>query len=372
MISTQVDRAFRDWLEKAWKKGGVLRKSMEDGALRAHLERLWEQMRERATERFEALVTADKDAGGDGQWWLRYDKCYGPSRFVGVSLALGCWEVRLKVDGEHVYVGRCDEEEDAARLVDALLVVVRGEAPRNFSQPFVEFLETGGDVPAALVAAALARVGCVDVKGAESVEAAEARAAASSSIEEKIDEATRADPEMQARAVMNLSDDRFFISAGWSKPRIKGAKWFKEQGSHMERQGVKTVRDLALVNEDNTKLALALTLCDDTATGRRTARRKLWNWKGAAAALVGVDDIGELPKMKMGRPPKQERTTKHQDALDVATRWASSRAGTVDADLATKYAEALAAVARRLLSKKGSGGDDGAEPPQKKRRTRAK
>ena len=62
--------------------------------------------------------------------------------------------------------------------------------------------------------------------------------------------------------------------------------------------------------------------------------------------------------------PKKERTTKQQYALDVATRWASSRAGTVDADLATKYAEALAAVARRLLSKKGSGGDDGAEPTE--------
>ena len=37
--------------------------------------------------------------------------------------------------------------------------------------------------------------------------------------------------------------------------------------------------------------------------------------------------------------------TKQQDALDVASRWAASRAGTVDADLATKYAEALAAIA---------------------------
>ena len=286
-----------------WKEGGVYRESMKDGPMRAALERLWSLQRDRATESFEALVTADKDAGGDGQWWLRHEKRYGPSRFVGVNLAVGRWEVRLKV-------GRCDNEEDAARLADALRVVVRGEAPKNYPQPFVEFLETGGDVPAALVAAALARVGCVDVKGAESVEAAEARAAASSSIEEKIDEATRADPEMQARAVMNLSDDRFFISAGWSKPRIKGAKWFKEQGSHMERQGVKTVRDLALVNEDNTKLALALTLCDDTATGRRTARRKLWNWKGAAAALVGVDDIGEMPKRRKPKDvaePKEKK-----------------------------------------------------------------
>ena len=39
MISTQVERAFRDWLEKAWEKDGVLRKASEkawakDGACR--------------------------------------------------------------------------------------------------------------------------------------------------------------------------------------------------------------------------------------------------------------------------------------------------------------------------------------------------
>ena len=52
--------------------------------------------------------------------------------------------------------------------------------------------------------------------------------------------------------------------------------------------------------------------------------------------------------------------------LDVAARWAASRAGTVDEELATKYAEALAAIARRQPPKKSSGGDGGAEPPQKK------
>ncbi len=356
----------------AWKKGGVLRKSMEDGPMRAALEQLWAQMRERATERFEALVTADKDAGGDGQWWLRYDKCYGPSRFVGVSLALGRWEVRLWLDGKKVYFGRCDKEEDAARLADALRVVVRGEAPKNYPKPFVEFLEAGGDVPAALVAAALRRDGRVDVKGAGSVEAAEARAAASSSLEKEIDEAIAADPEMQARAGMKLSDAGYDSGLGTWDTSLR-TKWNTAQGGHMEAKGVKFVRDLALVNMENMDLALALTLCDDTKTGRKAARRKLWNWKGAAAALLGVGDIGELPKLKNGRKSKRERTTPEQDALDVATRWAASRAGTVDDAFATEYAEALAAVARRLLSKKGSGGDDGAEPPQKKkRRTRRK
>ena len=36
----------------------------------------------------------------------------------------------------------------------------------------------------------------------------------------------------------------------------------------------------------------------------------------------------------------------------------------MDEELATKYAEALADIARRQLSKEGSGGDDGAEPTE--------
>ena len=105
-------------------------------------------------------------------------------------------------------------------------------------------------------------------------------------------------------------------------------------------------------------------------TGRLTARKTLWRWKCAAAALLGVKELDPNKPPPLRKPA--ERTTKQQDALDVASRWAASRAGTVDEKLATEYAEALAAVARRLLSKKGSGGDDGAEPPQKKRRTRRK
>ena len=165
---------------------------------------------------------------------------------------------------------------------------------------------------------------------------------------------------------MPLSDAGYDSGLGTWDKSLK-TKWNAEQGRHMEAKGVKTVRNLALVNMDNMKLLLTLALCDDTASGRLTARRKLWNWKGAAAALVGVDDIGKLPKqsiVKNGRPPKQELTTKEQDALDVAMCWAASRAGTVDEELATKYAEALADIARRQLSKEGSGGDDGAEPTE--------
>ena len=60
-----------------------------------------------------------------------------------------------------------------------------------------------------------------------------------------------------------------------------------------------------------------------------------------------MDNIGELPEL---RKPA-ERTPKQQRVLDVAARWAASRAGTVDEELATKYAEALAAIARDCVAK---------------------
>ena len=64
-----------------------------------------------------------------------------------------------------------------------------------------------------------------------------------------------------------------------------------------------------------------------------------------------------------------KRTPVHQRALDVAARWAASRAGTADDEAATEYATALAAIARRQLPKKSSGGDGVAEPKEKKQRS---
>ena len=134
------------------------------------------------------------------------------------------------------------------------------------------------------------------------------------------------------------------------KPR---ANWTVAQGKTMENvtleDGPENVHELALADVNNRKLAIALTLGDDTVTGRLTARKTLWRWKCAAAALLGVK---ELDPNKPPPPPLKpaERTTKQQDALDVASRWAASRAGTVDADLATKYAEALAAIARDCVA----------------------
>ena len=302
----------------------------------------------------------------------RRERGSGASGFFGVfERASGRWQVQLKIAGEQVYVGTCDKKEDAARLVDITLVIVGEEAPENFPGPFQEWLDAGGhgDVPAELVAAALQRVGSVGVSGMVPVESTEAPAAASS-LKKEIDEAITADPVKQSRAVMKLSDVRLHASehGGWVTGSIKGANWNTAQGRHMESKGVKTVYKLAVVDVNNVELALAMTLCDDTKVGRKTARNKLWRWKCAAAALLGVKELDRNkppPTSGTGRAAPKERTPKQQHALDVALRWAS-RAGTADDEVATEYATALAAVARRQLSKNSSGGDGVAKPPRKK------
>ena len=294
--------------ENGWAEDGDSRLEYDEGcgAFWEMQQRWFATQRERAKAAFFLHETGDRAKGGDGKWWLRHEKRFGPSRFFGMYLEDGRWRVRLWLDGKTVHIGAADNEEDAARLVDVLLVRVRGEAPRNLTESFVEWLETGcdGDVPAEVVVAALRRVGRVDVRGVESVEAAEALDAASS-VEDEI-AAALAKPENQSLASMPLSDDRFFSSALWSKPRIKGAKWNEAQGRTMERQGVKTVRDLAMMKMDNMKLLLTLALCDDTASGRLTARRKLWNWKCAAARLLGV--VVELDREK---PPPLRKPANH-------------------------------------------------------------
>ena len=129
-----------------------------------------------------------------------------------------------------------------------------------------------------------------------------------------------------------------------------GADWTLPQAEFLEGCGVITVGNLALLD------------VDDKERYANVSRETLWRWKGAAAALLGVDDIGELPEL---RKPA-ERTPKQQRALDVAARWAASRAGTADDEAATEYATALAAIARRQLSKNSSGGDGVAKPLRKK------
>ena len=54
-----------------------------------------------------------------------------------------------------------------------------------------------------------------------------------------------------------------------------------------------------------------------------------------------------------------------QRALDVASRWVAHGC-TPDPAFVKYYADALAAIARRQLSKNSSGGDGVAKPPRKK------
>ena len=302
--------------------------------------------RDKATARFIDLETADFAAGGDGDWWVGYEKSWGPSRFFGVYLRDGRWVVRVTVGGKKVSFGTCDNEEDAARLVDLILVAVREEAPRNFPESFVKWLETGcdGDVPAELVAAALRRVGDVRVNQTASDGGAEARAAlvaAEKEIEEAWDHPL-ASKDLSSGALPRGQRD---------KPR---ANWTVDQGKLMENvtveDGPEDVYELALADVNNRELAMAFS---PRAGTYDQARKTLWSRKRAAAALLDVTLDDKPPPL--WKPV--ERTPAQQDALDVASRWAA-RADAPDAKLATEYAEALAAIAR--------GGVE--EPPQKKRR----
>ena len=331
-----------------WKEGGVYRKSIEDGPMRAALERLWASQRDQANKGFEALVAADIAADGDGKWWLRHEKRHGPSRFFGVDLHVGRWQVRVEVDGKQMYIGRCDEEEDAARLVDFLLVVVRREAPRNLTESFVEWLETGCDcdVPTELVVAALQRVGHVRVSGAELDGAAEAWAALAAA-EKEIEKAR--DHRLAWKELSDSEVPKRHPKSRSIEPTL-GATATQVEVMEEAKDGPEDLYDLALIDVDIKQLALAMT--KGTCSSYTSARRTLWRWKREAADLLGVKLAWDPPPMNgTGTCAKLERTPAQQDALDVASRWAAARAGTVDADLATKYAEALAAIARDCVAK---------------------
>ena len=78
--------------------------------------------------------------------------------------------------------------------------------------------------------------------------------------------------------------------------------------------GPETVGELALVDVDNRKLAMALT----GASQYHNARKTLWLWKGAAVALLGEKLADNPPPMEK----HAERPAKHQHVPDgVANRF---------------------------------------------------
>ena len=305
-------------LEEGWKEGGVYRESMKDGPTRAALERLWALNRDRAkcTARFEALEKADVKAGGDGQWWLRREG-YGPSRFTGVGRRWASWRVQIRVDGATQHLALCENDEDAARLYDYMLVLFHGEAPKNFPEElwpgFVEWVEAGGqgDVPPELhkaAAHALRRVGPVKVTVSE--ETAKASLAEASSVEAEIADAVAANPTM---AETDLAD----VQLKCMKKSVWDAALQRCTYPAIERlrKGqVRTVGDLALVDVDEDR-TMALTGQDKHGA----ARRELWTLK-RAAALQFIEKLALKPPKKNGNgraEKKRERTTEQQQARSV-------------------------------------------------------
>ena len=305
--------------ENGWAEDGDSRLEYDEGcgAFWEMQQRWFATQRERAKAAFFLHETGDRAKGGDGKWWLRHEKSYGPSRFFGVRMQDGRWEVQIWLDGTNVHIGRCDEEEDAARLADALRVVVRGEAPKNFTESFVEFLGTGcdGDVPADLVAAALRRVGRVDVTGTESVEAAEALAALAAA-EKEIEKAR--DHRLAWKELSDSEVPKRHPKSRSIEPAL-GATATQVEVMEEAKDGPEDLYDLALIDVDIKQLALAMT--KGTCSSYTSARRTLWRWKREAADLLGVKLAWDPPPMNgTGTCAKLERTPAQQDALNVASR----------------------------------------------------
>ena len=125
------------------------------------------------------------------------------------------------------------------------------------------------------------------------------------------------------------------------------ANWTVDQGKFMEavtvEDGPENVLELALVDVNNREVAMAFS---PLAFSYISARLTLWSRKRAAAALLDVTlDDKPPPLLKLA-----ERTTKHQRALDVASRWVA-HTDAPDPAFVKKYAETLADIARDVVAK---------------------
>ena len=144
------------------------------------------------------------------------------------------------------------------------------------------------------------------MNGKDSIAAAEARAAAAA-VQDKI-AATKDDP--------RTHDDYFTFLSDLDVP---GTEWMVDLADVLEESLIETVGDLARLDVNNEELALKLT----RARSYGVARRTVWSWKRAAAALLEVELDKEVPPPIPPIPPMQtERPREHQRVPDgVANRF---------------------------------------------------
>ena len=254
---------------------------------------------EKSAARYEALAVACKAEHGHEEWWRCYTKTDGPSKWMGVWFHKPSWGVRIKIDGVNLSVATCEREDDAGLVMDFARVALDRE-PKNFPEQFrlveawVEAKEKGG-VPAVARVELLSdvRVNGKDY-GKDSVAAAEAREALAA-VEDKI-----------KKAIVTDDVKRDWYNAWLSEMSDEpGSEWMADLPDHED--GPETVGELAEVAMDNKDLAMTLT----GATRYGDARKTFWRWKGAAAALFGVYDIGTMPLLQdlttKERPPEHQR-----------------------------------------------------------------
>ena len=100
---------------------------------------------------------------------------------------------------------------------------------------------------------------------------------------------------------------------------MPGTEWMVDLADVLEESLIESVGDLARLDVNNEELALKLT----RARSYGVARRTVWSWKRAAAALLEVELDKEVPPPIPPIPPMQtERPREHQRVPDgVANRF---------------------------------------------------
>ena len=258
----------------------------------AHSDYRWET----SQLRYEGLADACEAKHNHREWWLEWKEPTGPSKCLGVKFQKPSWVANFTIGGAYLHVATCEREDDAAIVAD-FARVADGREPKNFPEFWNSIkarveADENCDVPA---------VARVELQGVVHVNPVRPRGATTVA---PLDAAALLEKKIAAALVDEVKRDWYNaeLSEMSDEP---GSEWMADLPDHED--GPETVGELAEVAMDNKDLAMTLT----GATRYGTARKTLWRWKGAAAALFGVYDIGTMPLLQdlttKERPPEHQR-----------------------------------------------------------------
>ena len=297
-------------------------------------------------ERYYALTQAHEDEDGTGHWSDVYPERCGPSKEWGVIYEYSGWRARIETSCGKLHLGVYADEDYAGRVVDAARVKLDLE-PKNDLALWLEIVawvkaDKKGAMP---FEPARALPGAVHVATA----ATSALADATSPVEEKIAKAVRDNP----------SDET--VGPFLFRSRLLRASQLSGRVEAFAAAGICTVEDLAHLNVG---CAALITICCKNTT---EARKKLLEWKCAAAAQFGVVEIGTLPRKK-AKPRKKSlaarldgKTLEQQGVHKAVADW-EAHAANYNPAYAQGYAKALVAIAQQRHADEPMPAAGGEEP----------